>query len=45
MGAPNTFLDGFNPADVAAGKYGRRLNFWDLERRAHVQTLDLGDRA
>jgi methanethiol oxidase len=42
-GAPNTFLDGFNPADVAAGKYGRRLHFWDLERRSVVQTLDLGD--
>ena len=41
--APNTFLDGFNPADVAAGKYGRRLHFWDLEKRAKVQTLDLGD--
>jgi selenium-binding protein 1 len=42
-GAPNTFRDGFDPADVAAGKYGRRLHFWDLERRAKVQTIDLGD--
>jgi len=42
-GAPNTFLDGFNPADVAEGKYGRRLHFWDLERKAKVQTIDLGD--
>jgi methanethiol oxidase len=42
-GAPNTFLDGFNPDDVAAGKYGRRLHFWDLERKAKVQTIDLGD--
>ena len=41
--SPNTFLDGFNPADVAAGKYGRRLHFWDLEKRAKVQTIDLGD--
>jgi selenium-binding protein 1 len=41
--APNTYKDGFNPADVPAGKYGRRLNFWDLERRAKTQTLDLGD--
>ena len=24
--APNTFLDGFNPADVAAGKYGRQAS-------------------
>ena len=42
-GAPNTFKDGFNPADVAAGKYGRKLHFWDLERRTPVQTIDLGD--
>ena len=42
-GAPNTFKDGFNPADVAAGKYGRKLHFWDLEQRKQVQTLDLGD--
>jgi selenium-binding protein 1 len=42
-GAPNTFLDGFNPAEVGAGKYGRRRHFWDLERRSVTQTLDLGD--
>jgi methanethiol oxidase len=42
-GAPNTFKDGFNPADVAAGKYGRKLHFWDLEKHTKVQTIDLGD--
>jgi methanethiol oxidase len=42
-GAPNTFLDGFNPDDVAEGKYGRQLHFWDLEQRAKTQTIDLGD--
>jgi selenium-binding protein 1 len=41
--APNTFRHGFNPAEVAEGKYGRRLHFWDLERKAKVQTVDLGD--
>jgi methanethiol oxidase len=41
--APNTFKDGFNPDDVPAGKYGRRLHFWDLEKKAKVQTVDLGD--
>jgi methanethiol oxidase len=41
--APNTYNHGFDPADVPAGRYGRRLNFWDLERRAHVQSVDLGD--
>ena len=42
-GAPNTFKDGFNPADVGEGKYGRRLHFWDLESRSKLQTIDLGD--
>jgi selenium-binding protein 1 len=42
-GAPNTFKDGFDPADVGEGKYGRKLHFWDLEQRKQVQTLDLGD--
>jgi selenium-binding protein 1 len=40
--APNTFKDGFDPADVAAGRYGQRLHFWDLEQRRKVQTIDLG---
>jgi len=41
--APNTFKDGFDPADVAAGRYGRQLHFWDLEQKTKIQTLDLGD--
>ena len=41
--APNTFKDGFNPAEVAEGKYGRRLHFWDLEAKRKTQTIDLGD--
>ena len=35
-GAPNTFKDGFNPADVGDGKYGRKLHFWDLEQREQI---------
>src|SRR3954470_17565910 len=42
-GAPNTFQDGFNPADVAECKYGRSLHFWDLEKKKVVQSIDLGD--
>jgi selenium-binding protein 1 len=42
-GPPNVFKDGFNPEDVPAGKYGHRLHFWDLERKAKTQTIDLGD--
>ncbi len=42
-GAPNTIKDGFKLDDVAAGKYGRRLNFWDWEKRQILQTIDLGE--
>lgn len=41
-GEPSAFASGFNPADVAAGKYGHRLHVWDWEKRIIVQTLDLG---
>jgi selenium-binding protein 1 len=42
-GAPNTFKPGFDPADVPAGRYGRRLHFWDLEQRRKLQSIDLGE--
>lgn len=41
-GEPAAFGRGFNPADVAAGRYGRRLHFWSWSQRKIVQTLDLG---
>ncbi len=41
--APNTFREGFNPDDVAAGKYGRQLHFWDWEKHEIVQSVDLGE--
>ncbi|HEY6564740.1 MAG TPA: selenium-binding protein SBP56-related protein, partial [Pirellulaceae bacterium] len=43
-GAPNTVSKGFNPEEVAQGKYGRRLHFWDWQERKIQQTLDLGER-
>jgi selenium-binding protein 1 len=42
-GAPNTVNPGFKPDEVAAGKYGRRLHFWDWKARELTQTIDLGD--
>ena len=42
-GSPNTVSQGFNPKDVADGKYGRRLHFWDWKERKITQTLDLGE--
>ena len=43
MGRPNTIKDGFKLEDVKAGRYGRRLNFWDWADRKLIQTIDLGD--
>ncbi len=42
-GAPNTYTKGFNLEDVAAGKYGRHLHFWDWENHDIVQSFDLGE--
>ncbi len=41
--SPNTYQKGFDPKDVAAGKYGQRLHFWDWKERKRIQTFDLGD--
>jgi selenium-binding protein 1 len=41
--APNTYLKGFDPKDVAAGKYGSKLYFWDWANRSVAKAIDLGD--
>src|SRR4051794_2315307 len=41
---PNAYENGFDIDDVAAGRYGRSLHFWDLAERRLVQTLDLGEK-
>jgi methanethiol oxidase len=43
FGEPNAYEPGFDIEDVAAGRYGRHLHFWDLKERRLVQTLDLGE--
>ncbi len=43
FGEPNAFEPGFDLADVQAGRYGRRLHFWNLAERTVEQTIDLGD--
>lgn len=42
-GAPNTVSTGFHPDDVAAGKYGRHLHFWNWSERRIEQSIDLGE--
>jgi selenium-binding protein 1 len=40
--APKTYSAGFDPKDVAAGKYGSRLHFWDWKARTVGKSIDLG---
>jgi selenium-binding protein 1 len=42
-GAPKTFMPGFSLDDVAAGKYGRQIHFWDWQKREITQSFDLGE--
>ena len=42
FGEPNAYEHGFEIEDVAAGRYGQRLHFWDLAKRRLEQTIDLG---
>ncbi len=41
-GTPNMVENGVNPELLLAGKYGHALHVWDLRKRRHQQTLDLG---
>jgi methanethiol oxidase len=43
FGEPNAYEPGFDPDDVAAGRYGSKLHFWNLAERTLEQTLDLGE--
>lgn len=39
---PHQFENGLVPDDLLANKYGHRLHFWDLRKRALSQTVDIG---
>lgn len=41
-GTPNMVENGVNPELLLAGKYGHNLHIWDLRKRRHLQSLDLG---
>jgi selenium-binding protein 1 len=42
-GTPKMVEDGVVPEVLMAGGYGHKLHVWDLQKRAHVEALDLGD--
>jgi selenium-binding protein 1 len=41
-GTPDMFEDGLVPELLLGSKYGRRLHFWDLTKRKHLQEIDFG---
>ena len=41
-GAPNTVENGLMPEILLSAQYGRRLHFWDLQKRKHLQEIDFG---
>jgi selenium-binding protein 1 len=43
FGEPNAYEGGFDLDDVAAGRYGSRLHFWNLAERRVEQTIELGE--
>jgi len=41
-GTPNMVENGVNPDLLLKGRYGHALHVWDLKKRRHLRTLDLG---
>jgi selenium-binding protein 1 len=41
-GTPDMFENGLVPELLLGGKYGHQIHVWDLDKRRHKQTLDLG---
>jgi methanethiol oxidase len=41
-GLPNMVEDGINPELLLGGKYGHQLHIWDMKKRTHQQSIDLG---
>ncbi|MFC5752452.1 selenium-binding protein SBP56-related protein [Actinomadura rugatobispora] len=42
-GTPSMLEDGVVAEQLLGREYGHALHFWDLRKRRHVQTVDLGD--
>jgi methanethiol oxidase len=41
-GTPDMFEGGLVPELLLGSRYGRRLHFWDLQKRKHIQAIDFG---
>ncbi|HEY9514238.1 MAG TPA: selenium-binding protein SBP56-related protein [Gemmatimonadaceae bacterium] len=43
-GTPSMIEDGLNPELLLAGKYGRKIHFFDMKKGTHIQEIDLGEK-
>lgn len=41
-GLPPLYENGIVPEALMEGKYGHKIHFWDLVKRRHIQSIDLG---
>jgi selenium-binding protein 1 len=41
-GTPNMIENGVNPDLLLGGKYGHAIHVWDLRKRRHLKSLDIG---
>ena len=41
-GTPNKIENGVDPEHLLSGGYGHQLHVWDLRRRKHLETIELG---
>jgi methanethiol oxidase len=41
-GTPNQIEAGLNPEELLGSRYGHQLHVWNLRKRKHEQTIDLG---
>ena len=41
-GIPNQIETGLNPEELLGSRYGHQMHIWNLRKRKHKQTLDLG---
>jgi methanethiol oxidase len=41
-GTPNMIEGGINPDLLLGGKYGHAIHIWDLRKRRHLKSLDIG---
>ena len=41
-GIPNKIENGVDPEHLLSGGYGHQLHVWDLRRRKHLETIELG---